>query len=169
VFKHQHQFAKQSLLSLLFIISLLVGLGFEPVTPIARFGSVVMAQTAVPQAGNANQLMQQGVESYRSRDFSAAITAWQSALSVYQADRNFQQAAVALENLARAHQALDQTSAELQLWQQAESAYRELGNNLRVGRMLTEQAQTYSRLGQYGKAIDLSASIHLPCRECFRN
>ena len=142
MFKHQRRFAKQSLLGLLFIISLLVGLGFGPIMPIAKFGSVVMAQTGTHQASNANQLMQQGVEYYQRRDFSAAITAWEAALAVYQTESNLQQSATVLENLARAHQALNQTSVELQFWQQAESEYRKLGNNLRVGRMLTEHANS---------------------------
>jgi CHAT domain-containing protein len=135
-------------LSLLFILSLLLGLSLGQVSATARFGSAA-------QRGNAVQLMQQGVEAYQRGDLAAAITAWQTALTHYQAEGNLQQTATALENLARAQQAMGQTAAELQLWQQAESAYRIAADDLHTGRMRTEQAQTYSRLGQYAKAIDL--------------
>ena len=119
----RHRQVKQWMLSLLFVLSLLIGLGVGQLRP--GFGAIANAQ-----ATNAERLMQQGVESYHSNDFSAAIKAWQAALALYQADRNLQQVAMALENLARAYQALDQTSAELQSWQQAESAYRQAGNML---------------------------------------
>ncbi len=138
-------------LILLFVLGLLLGLasGIGVPLPQTRF------QTAMAQVANADQQMQQGANSYQVGDFQAAVDAWQSALVLYEAENNPEKTALTLENLARAYQALGQTSEELQAWQQAESTYRQTGNLRRVGRMLSERAQAYSRLGQYSKAVQL--------------
>lgn len=151
---------KQILLSVLFVLGLLLGVGFGQVTSLAH------RSHAMAQAVNAEQLTQRGVEHYQTRDFTTAIQDWETALSLYQNDGNLRQVALVLENLARAHQALRQTDEELQRWQQAESVYRQVSNFRQAGRMLTEQAQLYSRLGQYDKAINLlCAAPGQPCRD----
>jgi tetratricopeptide (TPR) repeat protein len=149
VFPHLHNFRKRHFLSLLFVIGLVISLAF------GQISSPLLQSAAIAQVQSADQWMQQGADRYQVGNFSAAIDDWETALELYQIDNDLEKVAIALENMARAHQALGQTSEELQHWEQARFAYQQAGNRLRVGRMLTEQAQAYSRLGQYTKAIDL--------------
>ncbi|NJL41356.1 MAG: CHAT domain-containing protein [Leptolyngbyaceae cyanobacterium SM1_4_3] len=153
MFLDQNIFRKRYFLSLLFAIGLVVSLTLE-YSNIPLFNSAAIAQTQ-----SAEQQMQQGVDRYSAGDFEAAITSWQSALAAYQTSSNVGRVAIASENLARAYQALGQTSEELQYWQRAGSAYQQLGDRLQVGRMLVEQAQAHSRLGQYGEAVTLLCNV----------
>lgn len=138
-------------LVLLFVFGLLFALALEIGMPLPHRPF----QTAVAQVANADQQLEQGVNFYQVGDFQAAVEAWQTALTLYQAEDRVEQTALTLENLARAYQALGQTSQELQAWQQAATAYQQTGNLRRVGRMLSEQSQAHSRLGQYSRAIQL--------------
>lgn len=104
-------------------------------------------------AVDAAQLMQQGVERYQAGEFKTAIELWQTALPHYQHNR--EQRAIALENIARGYQQLGQREQEIGYWQQAIDLNRQLGNVQQVARLLTEAAQTYSRLGQPKTAIAL--------------
>lgn len=160
VFIRYRRLTKRFLIGLLFAISLLV-------SPMLRQIDFLLSSAAIAQAQSADQWMQQGVDYYQIGSFSAAITNWETALSLYRADSNLEKVAIVLENLARGYQALGQSDQELEYWQQATSAYLQIGNRLRVGRMLAEQAQAYSRLGQYGKAITLLCATpeEQRCRE----
>ncbi len=145
---HQkHRLGRHFLLSLLFAASLLISLAFEPLI-IRPPNFAVVAHTR-----SAEEWMQQGYDRYQAGSVVEAIADWQKALSQYQVDRNLEQAATALENLARAHQVLGQTREELQSWEQASLLYRQVSNGLRLGRVLAEQAQAFSRAGQYSRAI----------------
>jgi CHAT domain-containing protein len=112
------------------------------------FSSIASAQS--PSAG---QLLQQGVNHYQVGNFAAAIADWEASLTLYQREHEVENVALVLENLARAYQASGKTEQELQFWEQAASVYRQAGNPMRVGRVLMEEAQTYSRLGQYRRAV----------------
>lgn len=112
-------------------------------------------QTANQAVNQAAQQVQQGVLDYQAANYQAAIAHWQSALETYQVNRDLSSQAIVLENLARVHQVTGQSGLELGYWQQATEVYRQLHDRPQVGRMLTEQAQTYSRQGQYRNAIIL--------------
>ncbi|HEY9662429.1 MAG TPA: tetratricopeptide repeat protein, partial [Allocoleopsis sp.] len=146
------QSARRLLFGLLFGASLFIILGLGQ----ANFSPFRTA--AIAQDISAEQWMQRGVDHYQTGSIEEAITDWQSALTLYQANHALEQVAVTLENLARGYQALGQTRMELDYWQRADSIYQQLGNKLRIGRVLMEQAQTYSRMGQYGRAITILCS-----------
>ncbi|GAB4145062.1 MAG: hypothetical protein Fur0046_22620 [Cyanobacteria bacterium J069] len=104
--------------------------------------------------------VQQGVERYRQGDYLGAIALWEAVRTTYRQQPNPAHEGVVLENLARAQQALGQQTQALARWQEAGELYRQLAAQqpdyaLRWGRSLTEQAQIYSRLGQYRKAVAL--------------
>ncbi|MBD2088929.1 CHAT domain-containing protein [Microcoleus sp. FACHB-1515] len=128
-------------LGLLFILSLMLT-AIDP-TPLAA--------QAIDPAG----LVQQGVDRYQAGAVQSAIESWQAALSQYQASGEQANAAIVLENLARAYQQIGQTNQEIQYWQQAAAHYRQAGDRAQWGRMLTEQAQAHRRLGQSRQAIAL--------------
>ena len=107
-----------------------------------------------PQTSSAH-LAQAGVDLYNDGKYLLAIACWQDALSTYQGSTNPTGALVIYENLARAFQQVDQLDWAIKHWQLAIDGYRQLEDIKHVGRMLTEQAQVYHRLGQSRKAIDL--------------
>lgn len=114
-----------------------------------------LAQSAPAQTIAASQLVQQGVERYQHSDFNGAIEVWEAVLKTYQANDDRPNTAIVLENLARTYQQVGQMDQALQGWQRVTDLYRLFGNQQKVGRLLTEQAQAHSRLGQHRRAIAL--------------
>ena len=112
---------------------------------------------------NAGQLVRQGFDRYQSRDYQGAIASWQTAVPLYEAQKDLANSAIVLENLARAHRHLGQTDQALKKWQQVIPLQRQLGNAQQVGRLLTEQAQAHGQLGQHRRAI---AVLCNPGPEC---
>lgn len=130
----------RALYFLLFLGSLLVCLWVNPV------------QIATAQAPNA---VQQGIKRFQSGDVQGAIAAWQTALKLYQTTSDKKTEAIVREKLAIAYQQIGQFSEAIEQWKRAITNYRQLRDWIKVGQLLTEQAQTYSRLGQNKTAIAL--------------
>lgn len=107
------------------------------------------------QPTNVTQLVQQGVERYRTGDVQGAIVVWKTALNAYQTANDPADQAIVQEKLAIAHQQIGQLGQAINYWKGAIANYRTSGDLVKVGRLLTEQAQTYSRLGQNKVAIAL--------------
>jgi tetratricopeptide (TPR) repeat protein len=76
-----------------------------------------------------------------------AIASWQTALSAYQSTNNFANQAIVREKLAIAYRQIGQFEQAINYWKQAIANSRKLGDFQKVGRLLTELAQTYSQLG----------------------
>ncbi len=134
----------RSFLGIIFLCSLVFCLW------LGQFGQVVMAQS--PDAG---QLVQQGIARYKAGDFRGAIAPWQTALNLYHKINNRENEAIVNENLARTYQQLGEIEEALLHWERIIAYYRSSGDWQKLGQMLTEEAQTYSNLGQPGKAIAL--------------
>ena len=100
----------------------------------------------------ARQQVQQGVDQYQSSDFQAAIVSWQTALATYRSNEDRRNQAIVAENLARAHRRLGDDATALGYWQETAQLYSQLARPVKLGRILTEQAQTYTSLGQYRQA-----------------
>lgn len=105
-------------------------------------------------AADATQLTQQGWEQYQSGDLQGAIAQWETALSLTAAHPSELRATV-LKYLVRADQQVGELDQAIAHLEQLIAYYRQTGNSLQLGRMLTEQAQAYSSLGQQRKAIAL--------------
>lgn len=110
---------------------------------------------ALVQAREASQLVQQGVNAYRNYAYAEAVRFWESALLRYGEDDVKGDRAIILANLARAHRQMGQPSKALDYWQQVAAIYTDLRDWDHLGQALTEQAQTYGRLGQPFRAIGL--------------
>lgn len=122
------------------------------------FGSIPLTQAkpgnmTIAQSTEASQLVEQGVELYQKKDYAQAIQQWQTALNVYQTQGDRPSQTIIRENLARAYQQQGNKDKALAYWQQAIAYYRDTKKQAKVGRLLTEQAQIYSSLGQQKKAI----------------
>ncbi|HHP7231724.1 MAG TPA: tetratricopeptide repeat protein [Xenococcaceae cyanobacterium] len=98
-------------------------------------------------------LVNQGVVLYQQGDYPSAKVIWEKALQQYQQHNNLAQAAIVRENLARVEQQLGAIETAIAYWSNLISYYRQQGNQEKVGRLLTEQAQAYNYWGQQQKAI----------------
>ena len=76
-----------------------------PFTVQARWGEVATAQSA-----NTTQLVQQGIERYKTGDVQGAIASWQTALSAYQSTNCLISEAIVQEKLAIAYDKLVNSS-----------------------------------------------------------
>ena len=112
---------------------------------------------SIARANDVQQLVQTGVDQYESGHFLAAVEPWLAAYATYETTQDLPALAIVSENLARAYQQMGQTSVEITYWERAISASQSSqtagGNGQKLGRLLTEQAQAYSRLGQHRRAI----------------
>ncbi|PSF35516.1 hypothetical protein C7H19_16000 [Aphanothece hegewaldii CCALA 016] len=150
-------------LGFLFLSSLIFFLGLGRLS-----SSPLLAQSVDP-----DKLVLQGVQEYQTGDYQGAIADWQKALSIYKNSNNPSNIAIVSENLARTYQQIGNASTAVTYWQQAIDNNNQLGDLQKVGRNLTEQAQSYTALGQSRKSINLlcgNVSSDLdPLMTCFPN
>ncbi|HBB33502.1 MAG TPA: hypothetical protein DC064_17285 [Cyanobacteria bacterium UBA9273] len=111
----------------------------------------------MPNYGS-DALVEKGVASYQAGKFTEAIALWEQALSqiTVEPDR-----AIILQNLALAYQQIGQLPVAIAHWEKAIKIYRSIDDKKSrpvLVRLLTEQAQTYSELGQQPRAIALLQS-----------
>lgn len=145
------KFRYRSFLVVLFITSLLFNLGIDyvfSVVPLGNFSNIAMAQSA-----NVNQLVERGIERYKNGDILGAIAQWETAKTALQKTKNPGEKAIVLENLARAYQQIGQIETAINYWGETIAIYRQIGDKKQVGRMLVEQAQAYTNLGQNRRAL----------------
>ncbi len=122
---------KQRLLNVLFLISLALCLGWGQVS--AQVASV-----------------QQGLERYQAGDFQGAIDVWNNALK-----QNPNDQVILLKYLARVYSQVGQFEPAIDTLNRLIIHYQKNDDRVQLGRILTEQAQAYTNLGQQRKAIAL--------------
>lgn len=105
--------------------------------------------------------VQQGLERYQSGDFQGAIAIWNTALNhrPNAADR-----IVLLKYLARVYSQVGQFEQSITSLNSLIADYQKNGDRVQLGRMLTEQAQAYSNLGQQRKAIAILCGEQSECK-----
>ena len=164
----QHRrFYVRHVLVILFLTSLTICLWLNHVTfnPLQlRWGEVATAQSANP-----SQLVQQGIERYKTGDVQGAIASWQTALTAYQSTNDRTNEAIVREKLAIAYQQIGQFGEAINYWKGAIANYNQVGDFVKLGRLLTELAQTYSRFGQNREAIALLCGASEADEICLRS
>ncbi len=140
---------KRRWLSVLFLISFALCLGWGQVSltfkPVV-VGQVVMAQTV-------DSSIQQGLERYQSGDFQDAIAIWNNTSNNHPSAED---RIVLLKYLARVYSQVGQVDRAIASFNQLIAYYQKVGDRrTQLGRILTEQAQAYSNLGQQRRAIRL--------------
>ncbi|MBD2003122.1 MULTISPECIES: CHAT domain-containing protein [Cyanophyceae] len=114
---------------------------------------VTTHQTSVIASTSSVALVQQGIERYQVGNFTEAIALWQEALAQ---TKQAKDRAVIHTNLAVAYRQTGKIDRAIASWEQAIQIYAKDGKSDRqIAKLLTEQAQAYSDLGQYRKAIAL--------------
>jgi tetratricopeptide (TPR) repeat protein len=99
-------------------------------------------------AQNTGSPIQAGLERYQAGDFQAAIALWTQALNSQPADR-----ILLLKSLARVYSQVGQHDNAIATINPLIFYYQTNGDRTQLGRILTEQAQAYSNLGQQRRAI----------------
>jgi CHAT domain-containing protein len=148
---------KRRILAAFFAVSFIVTLclsNVELATKNLSFGTVVLAQNS-----NASQLVNTGIKYYDRGEFKQAVKDWETALKIYQNNKQKPQQAIVQGNLARAYQKLGDLEQTVKKWQQVVFLHQQLQNPGETGRALTELAQAYSSLGQPKKAIELLCGL----------
>ena len=158
------QFRVRRILVVLFLSSLTFCLCLNHVPFTAR--QATWGEVATAQSPNASLLVQQGIERYRAGDIQGAIASWQTALTAYQSTNSLANQAIVQEKLALAYQQIGQFGEALDYWKGAIANLSQQGDFKKVGRLLTEQAQTYSRLGQNKEAIALLCGASETDNDC---
>ncbi len=140
---------RRSFLVLIFVSSLVLSLGWGQITLSDKinFNHPVIAQTT-----DVNQGVNEGIEQYKRENYTEAIKIWQEILY---ASLNSQEKQIVLENIARAYQKLGQTKKALESWSKVAEYAKNDESKVKLGQILTEQAQLYLNLGQPQTAIAL--------------
>jgi CHAT domain-containing protein len=151
---NQHRrFCVRNVLVILFLTSFTICLWLNHVP----FNSLQLrwGEVATAQSVNASQLVQQGIERYKTGDVQGAIAFWQTALTAYQSTNDRANEAIVREKLAIAYQQMGQFGEAIDYWKGAIANYQQVRDFVKGGRLLTELAQTYSRSGQNREALAL--------------
>ncbi|HEY9617895.1 MAG TPA: hypothetical protein V6C64_13710, partial [Microcoleaceae cyanobacterium] len=120
--------------------------------------SVLLADTSSSPPG-----LQQGLQQFQAGNAVAAIALWQQALQ--QTPRNSESWVLLLKYLVRAQTQVGQVDVAIANLDQLINHYRQANDRRQLGRMLTEQAQLYSSLGQQRRAIALLCN-EVPDQNC---
>lgn len=105
-----------------------------------------------------SQAVQHGMERYQGGQYAEAIALWQQALGQISAAP---ERAIVYTNLALAYRQIGQLDRAIAHWEQAIQIYRSQKDEAArsaLARLLTEQGQAYSDLGQHKRAITLLQS-----------
>lgn len=132
-----------------------VGVGLNAslmvMTNLLHYSNIAIAQEQCSGPGCSSTLVQQGLDRYQAGDFRGAIEVWQAAMK---SDDRADQVTV-LKYLVRAYQQVGQEEPAIAQLNRLIAHYRKVGDLTQVGRLLTEQAQLYTSLGQQRRAIVL--------------
>ncbi|MEB3217813.1 MAG: DUF2225 domain-containing protein [Nostocales cyanobacterium 94392] len=147
----QYPKQKRRILTAFFVVSFILTLFLENVfinTSEIAFGTVAKIQNQ-----DTNQLVEKGIEYYNNGKFREAVQEWETALNIYQKNKQLSQQAIVQGNLANAFEKLGDLEQSLKHWNAAANLYQQVENPRETGRALTQLAQAYSNSGQYKKAI----------------
>ncbi len=137
--------------------------------PSLTIGYKGIAEIATAKSSALTELVQQGLELYQTGDIQGAIKSWQKALSSSQeSSSNSAERISIFTYLVRAYQQVGQIPEAIAQLKQVIAYYRQTNEPIKVGRMLTEQAQLYSSLGQHRRAVAILCGqnqINLPCTQ----
>lgn len=137
--------------------------------PSLTIGHQGIAEIATAKSSALTQLVQEGLKLYQASDIQGAIKCWQKALSSDQeGDSNSAERINVLVYLSRAYQQVGKIPEAIAQLKQVIAYYRQTNEPIKVGRMITEQAQLYSSLGQHRRAVAILCGqnqINLPCTQ----
>lgn len=152
MFRHWRRWIVWSILffaSFVLCLVLQVGLSKRANSP------VVAAEVPANISASQEQLVEQGVKAYQAGNVAQAIALWEQALPQIKAPLD---KAIVYSNLAIAYRKTGQLDRAIRHWEQAIQIYRAQNADATrqlLAKLLTEQGQAYSDLGQQRRAITL--------------
>jgi CHAT domain-containing protein/tetratricopeptide (TPR) repeat protein len=102
----------------------------------------------------ADRLLRQGIQQYKTSQFQAALNSWQQALQIYRALKNRPREGVALGSLGLAYLDLDNSAKAIEYTQQWLAIAREIKDRQNEGVALGNLGDAYIKLGNSAKAIE---------------
>ncbi|MBD2527808.1 CHAT domain-containing protein [Nostoc sp. FACHB-133] len=123
--------------------------------PSLTIGHKGILEIATAQLSSLTQPVQQGLKLYQAGDIQGAIKSWRAALLNQQRTSNYSEKISVRTYLVRAYQQVGQIPEAIAQLKEVIAYYRQKNEPIKVGRMLTEQAQLYSSLGQQRRAITI--------------
>ncbi|MBD2607058.1 tetratricopeptide repeat protein [Scytonema hofmannii FACHB-248] len=141
-------------LLIVFSTLLLTGLQSVWLNPLTFGESAVVAQTPDARKTEADRLLQQGIEQYKTSQFEAAFKSWEQALIIYREIKDRQGEGQSLGNLGNAYSSLGNYVKAIDYLEQTLAILREIKDRKGEGAALGNLGNAYFFLGNYVKAID---------------
>jgi CHAT domain-containing protein/Tfp pilus assembly protein PilF len=142
-------------ISLTALITLLSTLSpFTPNVPAPLRPLQVLAQTQEARKVEADRLLNQGREQFKTSQFRAALQSWEQGLTIYREIGDRRGEGNALGNLGTAYFSLGDYAKAIDYYQQTLAILREIGDRLGEGQSLGGLGIAYYGLGDYAEAID---------------
>jgi CHAT domain-containing protein len=143
---------KKAILSTITVLVTITGnLTVNLLVPLAP--AQLLAQTANPRKAQADKLQKQGIEQFKTSQFTAALQSWEQALKIYREIKDRQGEGVVLGNLGIAYDALGDYRKAINYQQQSLAIDRERKDRLGESRSLGNLGLAYYSLGDYPQAI----------------
>ncbi|QSJ19290.1 tetratricopeptide repeat protein [Nostoc sp. UHCC 0702] len=133
--------------------------------PILIQASQVLAQTPTDRKAEADRLLQQGAEQFKTSQFEAALQSWQQALVIYREIKDRKGEGAALGNLGLAYFSLGDYAKAIEYHSSRLAIAREIKDRLGEGQSLGNLGIAYRALGDYAKAIEYQSSRLAIARE----
>ncbi|MDT9177720.1 MAG: CHAT domain-containing protein [Limnospira sp. PMC 1238.20] len=102
----------------------------------------------------ADDLLQQGFQSYQRSQFHQAILLWQHCLELYRQIGDISGEIKAVASLGNASRRLGQVQRAIEFYEQCLTIAREIGDRVEEGKALGSLGNAYRQLGQVQKAIE---------------
>jgi len=113
-----------------------------------------LAQTSADRKAEADRLLEQGIQQYKTSQFQAALQSYQQALAIYKEIGDRLGEAYSLGNLGNAYDSLGQYQQAIEFHQQSLAIEREIGDRSGEAGSLNNLGNAYNYLGQYRQAIE---------------
>ncbi len=148
--------------SIVFASLIMGSIGIIPIAP-------AIAQPVAPavQPGNADRLLQQGIEQFDRAEYAAAVGTWEQALKQYQTTGNRKMVGEIIRHLGRAAYVQNDKAKALEYFQQSLTIAREVNNRSIEGRTLGNlgliaeaQKQRDQALNYYNQSLAIAREVN---------
>ncbi len=128
-------------------------------------GAALSSTQVSPRKAEADSLLQHGIVLFESRQFEAALQAWQRALNIYRNINDQEGEKITLGNLGSAYNALNNYAKAIEYSDQALVLAQETRDRQTEGQALGNLSVAYFGITNYGKTIDYSEQRLVIARE----
>ncbi|MBP0016786.1 MAG: CHAT domain-containing protein [Cyanobacteria bacterium SBLK] len=114
----------------------------------------ILAQSREDRTREADRLLAQGIQQFKTRQFHEATRSWENALAIYRAISDRDGEGKILNNLGIIYKVLREYPRAIDAYEQSLAIFLELGDRAGEGRSLGNLGNLYTLTGEYAKAID---------------